>query len=211
MNFLKGGNLTVHAKQDDATLDVKALQELGDTFLTVEDYQQAQQCYERAAVISPDDAAPYVGMGIAAMRTEHPEQAELAFRVACRLDPSCARAYEGLGKVAQQEHNYEKAFEMYLKCLELDTNNLTALLGLFQASAQMGSFAKIIHYLEIYLKSHPDDGSVMFSLATLYIKEDRFEEARTILLKLLSVTPDNQDAANLLEELEQKLNHTMAP
>jgi len=73
----------------------------------------------------------------------------------------------------------------------------------------MGSFAKIIHYLEIYLKMHADDTAVMFSLATLYIKEDRFEEARSILLKLVSIAPHNRDAENLLEELEQSLNHTI--
>ena len=193
------------SKQDDVTLDCQALQELGDNFLSVGDSDQAQQCYEKAAVIDADAPGPYVGLGTVAMRNNLPDEAQLAFRVACRLDPLCSKAYEGLGMVAQQKGNYEKSFEMYLKCMELDTNNLTALLGLFQASSQMGSFAKIIHYLEVYLKMHPDDSSVMFSLATLYIKEDLFDKSKTMLLKILESNPDNKDAAHLLEEVEHNL------
>ena len=89
--------------------------------------------------------------------------------------------------VAQKKNDYEKAFEMYLKSLELDTDNLTALLGLFQTSCQMGSFAKVIYYLEVYLDMHPDDCSVMFSLAALYVKENRFEQSRKTLLNILTL------------------------
>jgi tetratricopeptide (TPR) repeat protein len=192
-------------KQENLAQDYNTLQELGDNFLAVGDNDQAQQCYEKAAIFDTDAAAPYVGIGTVAMREGLPDDAALAFRVACRLDPNCSRAYEGLGRVAQKNENYEKAFEMYLKCLELDTNNLAALLGLFQASSQMGSFAKIIHYLEVYLKMHPDDSSVMFSLATLYIKEDLFDKSKTMLLKILESAPDNKDAENLIEEVERNL------
>jgi tetratricopeptide (TPR) repeat protein len=201
----------VQTKQDDAALDGKTLQELGDNFLSVDDYEQAQQCYEKAAILDADEAAPYVGIGAVAMRKNLFEEARLAFRVACRLDAKCSGAYEGLGRIAQQNKNYEKAFKMYLKCLELDTNNLNALLGLFQTSSQMGSFAKIIYYLEIYLNMHPNDTAVMFSLATLYIKEDRFEESKAMLLKILAISPNNQDVKNLLEEVRQHLILAMSP
>ena len=69
----------------------------------------------------------------------------------------------------------------------------------------MGSFSKVTYYLEVYLNMHPDDTSVMFSLASLYIKDGCFEKAREILLRLLSETSDNEDAANLLEEVEHSL------
>ena len=97
---------------------------------------------------------------------------------------------------------------MYLKCLELDTDHLTALLGLFQASCQMGSFEKVIHYLQVYLDMHKDDSSVMFSLAALYVKEGQFKQSKEMLLKILELNPQNQDAENLLEEVERDLSQT---
>ncbi|GAG68348.1 unnamed protein product [marine sediment metagenome] len=69
----------------------------------------------------------------------------------------------------------------------------------------MASFSKVIHYLELYLDMHPGDSSVMFSLAALYVKEDRFEQSRGILLDILTLDPGNEDAANLLEEVDHNL------
>lgn len=194
-------------KQQHCTRDYAVLQEMGDCYASVGNYEQAQKCYTKAADLEPDEPAPYVGLGVVALQSADGglDDAEIAFKVARRLDAGCSRAYAGLAMVAQQRADYKKAFEMYLKCLELDTDNLVALLGLFQTSCQMGSFAKVIHYLELYLNMHPGDTSVMFPLAALYMKDDRLERAQKILLELLDLDPDNTDAAGLLEEVEHCL------
>jgi tetratricopeptide (TPR) repeat protein len=189
-------------EQHDSTQHYEVLQELGDCYTSVGNYTQAQQCYEKAAVLSPDEAGPYVGLGVVALQKNLLDDSEIAFRVACRLDANCAKAYAGLAMVAQQRANYKQAFEMYLKSLELDTDNLIALLGLFQTSCQMGSFSKVIHYLEAYLNMHPGDTSVMFPLAALYMKDGKLEESKNILLDLLALDKSHTDAANLLEEVE---------
>ena len=193
------------SEQDDTIQCYEVLQQSGDHYTSVGDYTRAQQCYGKAASLNPDEPDPYVGLGIVAFQKNLLDDADIAFRVACRLDCDCSRAYVGLAVVAQERGDYEKAFEMYLKCLELDSENMTALLGLFQTSCQMGSFAKIIHYLKLYLSTHPHDSSVMFSLAALYIKESCFEQSRKILLDILTLDPKNKDAANLLEEIECSL------
>jgi tetratricopeptide (TPR) repeat protein len=183
----------------------EVLQELGDCYTSVGDGDKAQHCYEKAATLEPDEAGPYIGLGVVALQKNKLEDAEIAFRVACRLDTNCAKGYAGLAMVAQQRADYKQAFEMYLKCLELDADNLTALLGLFQTSCRMGSFAKIIYYLEAYLNMHPGDTSVMFTLAALYMKDGRLEQAQRTLMDVLTLDPANKDAANLLEEVEHGL------
>jgi tetratricopeptide (TPR) repeat protein len=191
--------------QHDSTQYYETLQEMGDCFASVGSYKQAQEYYEKAAVLAPDAPEPYVGLGVVALQNNQLDDAEIAFKVACRLNPNCAKAYAGLGLTAQQRTNYKQAFEMYLKCLELDTDNLIALLGLFQTSCQMGSFKQVTHYLEIYLNMHPGDVSVMFPLAALYMKDGRFEESRKVLLDILTLDNNHKDAANLLEEVEHNL------
>ncbi|MEN6384448.1 MAG: tetratricopeptide repeat protein [Phycisphaerales bacterium] len=181
------------------------MQKAGDYYTSIGDYELAQKCYEKATALNPDEAAPYVGLGIIDYQKDQLENAEIAFRVACRLDMKCSRAYCGMAMIAQKREDYEKAFEMYLKCLEVNTDNLTALLGLFQTSCQMGSFAKVIHYLELYLNTHPEDCSVLFALAALYVKEGNFEKSKITLEKILQIDSKNQDAVNLLEEVEHNL------
>ncbi|MEN6424083.1 MAG: tetratricopeptide repeat protein [Phycisphaerales bacterium] len=182
------------------------LRELGDCYTSVGNYSQAHRCYEKAASLGPDEPGPYVGLGVAALQVGKLDDAEVAFRVACRLDTRCAKAYAGLAMVAQQRCDYPQSFDLYMKSLELDTNNITALLGLFQVSCEMGSFAKVIYYLQVYLDMHPGDMSVMFALSALYLKDGQTERARDMLLNLLALEPTNQDAVNLLEEAE----HTLA-
>ena len=192
-------------QQHDSTQHYQVLQEMADCYASVGNYKQAQKYYEKAAVLSPDAPDPYVGLGVVALQNNQLDDAEIAFKVACRLDANCAKAYAGLGMAAQQRTNYKQAFEMYLKSLELDTENLIALLGLFQVSCQMGSFAQVTHYLEVYLNMHPGDTSVMFPLAALYMKDGRFEESKKVLLDVLALNPNHKDAANLLEEVEHSL------
>ncbi len=195
------------AEQHTLLVQYEVLQGLGNCYSCVGNSTQAEQCYEKAASLGPDEPEPYVGLGIVALQENRLEDAEIAFRVACRLDSNCAKAYAGQAMVAKQKGNYEQAFEMYLKCLELDTDNLTALLGLFQTSCHMNSFAKVIHYLEAYLDMHPGDDSVMLSLAALYMKESRFEQSRKMLLDILTLDPNRKDAVDLLEEVEHNLTH----
>ena len=192
-------------KQENTTQRYEVLQELGDCHTSVGDYEQAQQCYEKAASLSPDEPGPYVGLGVIALQKNLWDDANIAFRVASRLAPDCSKAYVGLAMVAQQKDDYKLAFDMYLKSLELDIDNLSALLGLFQTSCQMGSFAEIIHYLEAYLDVHSGDTAVMFSLAALYVKDGRAEQSREVLLSILALAPSNKDAEDLLEEIEHQL------
>ena len=182
------------------------LQKLGDYCISVEDYTTAQHCYGRAAQMEPDEAGPYVGIGVVGLQQDCLDEAEVAFKVAVRLDPKCSKAYSGLAMTAHRMGDCKRAFDMYLKSLELDMDNLTALLGLFQISCQIGSFEKIIYYLKVYLKMYPKDTSVMFTLAVLYMKDDRLKCTRKVLSELLDIEPDNRDAINLLEEIEHNLN-----
>ncbi len=192
-------------QQKNTTQRYEVLQELGDCNTSVGNYEEAQRCYEKAASVSPDEPGPYVGLGVIALQKNLLDDARIAFRVACRLDPDCSKAYAGLAMVAQQNGDHRSAFDMYLKSLELDTDNLTALLGLFQTSCRMGSFVQVTYYLEAYLDIHPGDISVMFTLAALYMKDNRFEQSKKILLDILALVPSNKDAINLLEEVEHKL------
>ncbi|MCK5564573.1 MAG: tetratricopeptide repeat protein [Planctomycetes bacterium] len=181
------------------------VKELGECYASVGDFEQAHRCFEKAATLGPDEAAPYVGLGVVAMQQGKLEDAQVAFRVACRLDRNNSKAYCGLGMISQQKHDPQTAFEMYLTSLENDSNNLTALLGLFQTSCEMGSFSKVIHYLEVYLDMHPGDTSVMFCLASLLFKDSNFTRARELLLNILALDETNTDASNLLEEVDHSL------
>lgn len=195
-------------EENNSLQHFEVLQELGDCHTSVGDFVQAQNYYEKAATLGPDEAGPYLGLGVIALQKNLLDDAEIAFKVAYRLDPKCSKAYAGLAMIAQQRADYKLSFDLYLKCLEIDNNNLTSLLGLFQVSCQMRSFGKVIYYLEVYLNMHPADIAVMFTLAALYMKEQKLHQAHKLLIDVLVLDPQNKDAANLLEEVEHNLNQS---
>ena len=133
------------------------------------------------------------------------EAARSFFCTARDLEPDCPEAYGGLAMVHQQREEHSAAFEMYLRCLELDADNLVALLGLFQASCAMGSFSRIIGYLETYLRRHPQDTSVLFCLASLYAREGRLSEARRSAIDVLRADPHKREAADLLAKVTEAM------
>jgi len=192
-------------QQHDSIQHYEVLMELGDCHTSIGDYHEAQMFYEKAAVLCPDEAGPYVGLGVVDLQKNLIDDAETAFKVACRLDNKSAKAYTGLGMVAQQRRDYKTAFDMFLKSLEMDTDNLIGLLGLFQTSCQMGSFEKVTYYLETYLNMHPGDISVMYPLAALYMKDGKFEDSKKVLSDILTLDHNHEDAANLLEEVEHNI------
>ena len=177
------------------------LTELGDCHAAMSEDPAAQHCYREACRLAPEKTDAYVGLGALAARKGLFDQAKRSFEIARHLDPTCARAYGGLAMILHQQKDYPAAFEMYLKCLELDTDDLMALLGLFQTSCQMGTFAQIIHYLEVYLSSHPDDASVLFCLATLLAREGDFDQAGRCLRRVLELEPGKVEAARLLAQV----------
>jgi tetratricopeptide (TPR) repeat protein len=181
------------------------LREMGDCHVALENFEQARMCYRQAAVLAPNRPAPFVGLGAAAMQQGDVAEALDCFRTAVRIDGDCAEAHAGLAMLHQEAGQYAQAFEAYLRCLEIDPDNLMALLGLFQASCQMGTFGKIIHYLELYLKTNGCDVSVQFCLATLYAREDRLIEAKHALLAVLAGEPNKLEAQQLLDDVNRRL------
>jgi tetratricopeptide (TPR) repeat protein len=183
----------------------EVLQYLGDCYACVGNFASAQDCYEQAAALGPEEAGPYVGLGVIALQKDMLDDAEAAFSIATRLDKNGSKAYTGLAMVLQRKGGYQQAFDMYLKSLDLDSDNLTALLGLFQTSCYMGSFSKVIFYLETYLNIHPGDTAVMFTLAALYVKDGKMGKAKQVLINILALDSSNADAVKLLEEVEHQL------
>lgn len=208
------GNLNAHfeilKRSPSAKYRAWSLKKLGDYYATMDDPAEALGYYRQAAAMAPREPGPYIGLGAVAIQTGQIDEAERAFQAACRLEPRCAEAYGGLAMIRHQQQRYQDAFEMYLKCLELDSDNLIALLGLFQTSRRMGTFAKIIHYLEVYLDAHPDDTAVLFCLATLYARDGRLNRARETLLSLLRIEPDKAEAVELLQKVRSALGGAQA-
>lgn len=194
--------------QDQGRGSYARLKDSGDSLVAVGDYRRARSYYQAAVAVAPERVDAYLGLGAAAAGQQDWQAARTAFDTARAIEPTCAEAYAGLAMLCQQRQEYASAFDWYLKCLELDTDNLVALLGLFQTSCCMGTFAKIIGFLEAYLLRHSDDVAVLFCLASLYARDGRLTEARDAAVRVLAAEPEKAEAAELLAKINQHAHQT---
>lgn len=183
-----------------------ALKELADCYVEMQRYPEAGKTYKEAIELRPDMYEAWLGLGLLAVQANQLSVAEDALNRVLEIDPDCAQACAALAVTHQKGENHNAAFDMYLRALELDADNMLALLGLFQTSVKLGSFAKIIYYLELYLDCHEDDASVLFCLATLYGKEGRYEKARDLLRRVVAIEPGKAEAVALLSKLDNMLD-----
>jgi tetratricopeptide (TPR) repeat protein len=186
-------------------IQYRDLMELGDSYASLEQADFAGDCYREAAVLEPHRSQPHVGLGILALQAGRYAEARDSFAAAAARDARCSEAYGGLAMVYQQRQDFAAALEMYLRCLQLNPDNLVALLGLFQTSCRMGTFAKVIHFLQVYLDRHPGDTPVLFCLATLYARDGRLRHAEKALLDVLALEPGKQEAADMLQAVRADL------
>jgi len=175
--------------------------ELAECHCAMGDYAKAERCYNEAAKLCPERPEPHVGLGMLYFNMDLVRDARRAFERALELGRDNGDALTGLAGTYVKESEYDKAFELYIRALKSDPDNLVALLGLFRTSCLMGSFAKVIGYLEHYLNLHPGDASVLFCLAALYVKEGRSSLARETLERILSTDPANAEAKALLAQI----------
>jgi Tfp pilus assembly protein PilF len=180
---------------------------VADFYLDSGDYDLAQEFYNRASAVGPNDGRAYVGLGTIALGKNWLSEAEVAFEMAAWINEDSYEAYCGLGKVHQRRRDMKRAYKMYLKSLKINPENITAVLGLFRISLAMSSFAKSEHYLRLYLNAHPCEIRAMFCLGILYIRQQKFDRAEDILGHMLVIEPNDMHTKNLGEELSFHLNH----
>ena len=190
--------------EDTSQQQYENLLEVANFYLNVGNYDLAQECYNRAGAVAPNESKPYLGLGAVALARGMLDEAEMAHEMAAWIDQDSSEAYCGLAMVHQRRGDLKAAYRMYSKSLKFDPANLTAILGLYCVSTEVGAFAKVIHYLQLYLQAHPHDTQVMFCLAVLFVRQQQFDKAEEILLNMLVSEPKDKRAANLLEELSHR-------
>lgn len=93
---------------------------------------EAKAAYHRAIELDPNDAWPWIGLGVLLTNKLHRyDEAEAAYRNAIELDPNYTLPWNNLGLLLNEEFNRrEEAETAYRKAIELDQNRAVPWLNL---------------------------------------------------------------------------------
>jgi len=120
-------------------------------------------------------------------------------RQALKIDSRCARAYVVQGDMAYSQNESREAIRCYLRAVEVDSQSIVVVLDkMTQSFRAVGDNSGLLTYLDKHWKSSHYVPALMAKTEVLS-QQNSAEEAITILLQELSVTPSNQGFFALVE------------
>ena len=178
--------------------------EKGKVFLNDKNYEKARIEFKNVLQIDPKYAEAYYLMGQLEEKRMELLKAVSLYRKAIELDPSHIPAKIELAEIytiAGTENTIKDAKKLISEVYELEPNNLRAKLVSATLEYKTGSKEKAVISLEklIAKDSSLVDGGLL--LANIYISNEKFDEAKTLLMKLAKDNPQDIQSRMRLAQL----------
>ncbi|WP_042707108.1 tetratricopeptide repeat protein [Methanobrevibacter wolinii] len=85
--------------------------------------------------------------------------------------------------------NFSKALNIYLRLYNKDSNNLTIINNIVSTYIKLGDYNQAIKFADIYIDLNDKNVNVLFSKVIGLINLKRYEEALTVIDRLIKLNP----------------------
>jgi tetratricopeptide (TPR) repeat protein len=152
--------------------------------------QAALEHLQKATTLQPENVRAHLNYARALAQTNQPEAARKEYQETLRLNPRLAPVELELGQFELQQKRPLAALTAFGTARGLDPKLVEAELGAASAAEALNDDKEEAAHLENYLAARPDDQTVQFRLARLYLKEKQYEKARDAFESIYRVKPD---------------------
>lgn len=112
---------------------------IGDTYFSIDDYDNAIKAYCDAIKLNPDNAKSYCKCGMALWEKDYTEEAIVAYNKAIALNPDYAIAYNNLGVIYLDDiGNVNESVDLFRRALACNSDYTLAYFNLGRAYAVWG-------------------------------------------------------------------------
>ena len=168
---------------------------LGNAFLSLGLFDEAEKNSELALSLAPDCVACYRTLAQIADRQDNSEKA-LAYLVEARkLSPEDPEVLFEFGKVCLERNLVDDALPALTKAMERDPDNDSYVYVLGSANVAKGQLPNALALFQRLLKKHPDDAVLIYATGAVYYLQGNYSEAESSLKRSLTLQP-NQVAAS---------------
>lgn len=151
--------------------------------------EESATCFQRALSINPKDAITHNNLGTILREQGKLAEAMTCYRTAIRLKPRYAHAHNNLGTLLHEQCNTREAIECYRKALKAEPRFAQAHYNLGITLQSEGAHSQALYHYEKSIQLEPGMVDAIASIARLYEKEGRFEDAQKCLKPYLGATP----------------------
>jgi serine/threonine protein kinase/Tfp pilus assembly protein PilF len=164
----------------------KVAGELYDTKAQNEAYELARKYSEKAS----EKERLYIEAGYAGAVEHNSEKRRHILLELAKNYPQEKQFHYDLGRFYEDRGEYPEAIAEYEKALTLDPNFGPALNQVGYDYAAVGELEKALEYFKRYAAANPGDANPIDSMAELYFRQGKFDEAKAKYQEALEIRPD---------------------
>jgi tetratricopeptide (TPR) repeat protein len=176
----------------------------GNNYLSMGMYDNAIEELKKSANIDPNLPVVYYNLGRAYSNKNMPQAAILNFKKAIELNPNFKDLHRRIGLLYESMGKIDEAIYEYLQEAKISPSVeiYNTLARLYYEKKQIN---KVIEQCQNILQLDPNNYEARKNLASLYLTQNRLQEAQTEFNILLSKYPNDTYAKNMLRVIQNKI------
>lgn len=189
----------------DSEMLFEIYKNIGNIYTRFEDFDAAEEYYNKAYTLDPDSDVLHVNFGTLALQKNEFEKAKQCFHFAIRMNQSNSQAWTGLAMMYHQQADFDLAWATLRQGFDFDHQNKTALQLICQWALTMNKSQEAIHCCLQYLDQNDFDQDVSGWLVEQFMASQKFGSALLEVEKLKSFCPElTQQLSQIIQHLEEQ-------
>ncbi|MBT4761876.1 MAG: hypothetical protein HOO06_09290 [Bdellovibrionaceae bacterium] len=179
---------------------------IGNIFVRKNDYESAEENYNKAYTINPDSDVLAVNYGTLEIQKGNLDTAQERFKSAIHFNNKNDKAWLGLSLVNREFGDIDLSWGNLNKSLDLNPLNQVSLQLAMDWAFRDGKIDQMVGLLENYLSVNDQDAEMSFLQAQILYKIGRFAHAKIEMQRVLAIDPMLNGASDLMSFICESLN-----
>ena len=175
--------------------DVVDLLLTGFSYHDNKEYDKAEDCYEKAIGINPNDHAVYFIIGSYYLFNNAAKAIEY-YQKAITIKPDFYEAWSSMGNAYLNKKEYDKAIEWFQKVIKIKPENPDLLLFMGRSYDAKKAYDKAIEYYQKAITIKTDSHEAWSSMGGSYYEKNEYNKAIECYEKAIKINPDKNEAYN---------------
>ena len=164
------------------------------SFFEEERFRQAENSFEKAVEINPNDDHAYVELGRVCQDYGKNLQAENLLKKAIEINPKHDDAYVELGQLYVERVKFPQAEGLFKKALEMNPKNDDAYVGFGRIYRKQGDNVQAEAFFKKAIELNSRNDHARVELGQLYLDQGKYLQVEDSLKKAVELNPENYRA-----------------